>query len=68
MGRFGFWELIIILVIILVIFGAGKLPQVMKSLGEGMRSFRKAAQEDPQNNNQDNSTTKSVTQQEDSSK
>lgn len=68
MGRFGFWELIIILVIILVIFGAGKLPQVMKSLGEGMRSFRKAAQEDPQNNNQDNSTTNSVTQQEDSSK
>lgn len=33
-------ELILILVIVLVIFGAGKLPQVGKSLGEGMRNFK----------------------------
>jgi sec-independent protein translocase protein TatA len=36
-------ELGLILVIILLIFGVGKLPQVFKSLGEGIREFREAA-------------------------
>ena len=33
-------ELIIILILVLIIFGAGKLPQVGKSLGQGMRNFK----------------------------
>lgn len=33
-------ELMIILVLVLIIFGAGKLPQVGKSLGEGLRNFK----------------------------
>lgn len=33
-------ELMIILVLVLVIFGAGKLPQVGASLGKGIRSFK----------------------------
>ena len=33
-------QLLIILVIILVLFGAGKLPQVMSDLGKGLKSFR----------------------------
>jgi|APSaa5957512622_1039677.scaffolds.fasta_scaffold27119_6 sec-independent protein translocase protein TatA len=33
-------ELLIVLVVVLVFFGAGKLPQVMRSLGEGMRGLR----------------------------
>lgn len=36
----GTMELVIILVIVLVIFGAGKLPSVGKSLGEGIRGFK----------------------------
>ena len=35
-------ELLIILAIILVIFGAGKLPQVLGSLGKGVKEFRDA--------------------------
>jgi len=35
-------ELGIILLIILIIFGAGKLPQVAGSIGKGMREFRRA--------------------------
>jgi sec-independent protein translocase protein TatA len=35
-------ELVIILVIILIIFGAGKLPQVAGSIGKGIREFRRA--------------------------
>lgn len=38
-------ELIIILVIVLVVFGAGKLPKVMKDLGKGVKSFKDAMTE-----------------------
>ena len=41
-GRLGGWELVIILVIILIIFGVGKLPQVGSALGKGISEFRKA--------------------------
>jgi sec-independent protein translocase protein TatA len=41
----GTTELIIILVLVLVIFGAGKLPEIGGALGKGIRSFRKAAGE-----------------------
>lgn len=39
-------ELALILVIVLVIFGAGRLPQVFGSLGKGIREFREAAGDD----------------------
>jgi len=38
----GIGELLIILVIVLVIFGAGKLPDIGDGLGRGIRNFRKA--------------------------
>lgn len=38
-------ELIIILVIVLVVFGAGKLPKVMSDLGKGVKSFKAAMAE-----------------------
>lgn len=40
--RLGTMELLIILVVILVLFGVGKLPQVMRSLGKGMGEAKKA--------------------------
>jgi len=40
----GVAELAIILVIVLVIFGAGKIPQIGEGLGRGIRSFRKEIQ------------------------
>ena len=40
--RFGPWEIGLILVIILIIFGVGKLPQVGDAIGKGVRAFRKA--------------------------
>ncbi|RUA16720.1 MAG: twin-arginine translocase TatA/TatE family subunit [Clostridia bacterium] len=36
-------ELGLILVIVLLIFGAGKLPEVFRSMGAGLREFREAA-------------------------
>jgi sec-independent protein translocase protein TatA len=41
-GKFGIWEVVLILVIILIIFGVGKLPQVGSAVGKGLRSFKKA--------------------------
>ncbi len=38
----GMPELIVVLVIIMVIFGAGKLPQIGEGLGKGIRNFKKA--------------------------
>jgi len=38
----GFSELLIILVIVLIMFGAGKLPEIGEGLGRGIRNFRKA--------------------------
>ena len=38
-------ELIVILVIILIIFGAGKLPQIGEGLGKGIRNFKKATKD-----------------------
>ena len=38
--RFGPWEIGLILVIILVIFGVGKLPEVGGAIGKGLRAFR----------------------------
>jgi sec-independent protein translocase protein TatA len=39
-------KLIIILLIVLVLFGGAKIPQLMKGLGEGMKEFRKATRDD----------------------
>ena len=41
----GMPELIIILVIILIIFGAGKLPEIGKGIGQGIKNFKKATKE-----------------------
>lgn len=36
----GFWQVILILVIVLIIFGAGKLPKVMGDVAKGVKSFK----------------------------
>lgn len=41
----GIWELLIILVIILIIFGVGKLPEIGSGLGKGIRNFKKSVNE-----------------------
>ena len=40
MGSFGFQELLLILLIVVILFGAAKLPQLGKGLGEGIKNFR----------------------------
>ncbi|HIO42214.1 MAG TPA: twin-arginine translocase TatA/TatE family subunit [Aquifex sp.] len=41
-GPFSGWEILVILVVVLLIFGPGRLGELGKSLGEGIRNFKKA--------------------------
>jgi sec-independent protein translocase protein TatA len=45
LGGIGMPELLVILVIILIIFGANKLPQIGEGLGKGIRNFKKGIKE-----------------------
>ena len=42
--RMGPWEIALILAIILIVFGVGKLPQVGGAVGKGLRAFKKGQQ------------------------
>lgn len=44
-GNLGATEIILILLVILIFFGARKIPELAQGLGKGMREFRKAARE-----------------------
>lgn len=44
--RLGPTELIILLVLVLVLFGGRKLPELMKGLGQGLKEFKTATRED----------------------
>jgi sec-independent protein translocase protein TatA len=41
-GVIGGWELILILAVVLILFGAKKLPELAKGLGQGIKEFKKA--------------------------
>ena len=42
---FGGWEVVLILAVVLVLFGAKKLPELAKGLGQGIKEFKKATRE-----------------------
>ena len=44
--RMGFGEILIVLVVVLLVFGANKIPQLGDALGKGIRNFRKSSRED----------------------
>lgn len=44
-GMIGGWEMVLILAVVLVIFGAKKLPELAKGLGQGIKEFKKATRE-----------------------
>ena len=45
----GAWQIVLILVIVLIIFGAGKLPKVMGDFGKGIKSFKTGLKEEEDN-------------------
>ena len=46
MGRLGVPELVIILVIIILIFGANRLPEIGRGIGKGIRNFKEGSRDD----------------------
>ncbi len=43
---FGAWQVIAILVVVLLLFGGKKIPELMKGLGKGMKEFKDASASD----------------------
>lgn len=46
MGNIGATEIIIILLVLILLFGGKKIPELMRGLGQGIRSFKKSMNED----------------------
>lgn len=42
----GIWQLALIIILVLILFGAGKLPVVMGEIGKGMRNFKRGLNEE----------------------
>jgi sec-independent protein translocase protein TatA len=47
MGKIGPLEIVLILLIVVLLFGGRKIPELMKGIGQGMKEFKKASQFDP---------------------
>ncbi len=45
LGSLGFWEILLIVLVVLLLFGGKKIPELMRGLGKGMRSFRQGMNE-----------------------
>ena len=49
LGMLGGWEIALIVLVVLIIFGGKKIPELMKGLGKGMKEFKNATKEDSEN-------------------
>jgi sec-independent protein translocase protein TatA len=56
MGNFGVLEIVLILLVVVLLFGGRKIPELMKGLGQGMKEFKKASRVDDET--QDKETKK----------
>lgn len=45
LGGFGMWEMVFIFMVVLLLFGAKKLPEIGSSLGKGIREFKSSVRE-----------------------
>ena len=43
MGNFGVTEIVLIILVIVLLFGGRKIPELMKGIGQGMKEFKKAS-------------------------
>jgi sec-independent protein translocase protein TatA len=54
MGNFGLTEIILILLVVVLLFGGRKIPELMKGIGQGMKEFKKASKYDPDEDKEKN--------------
>lgn len=48
----GPWQIVLIVVIVLLLFGGRKIPELMRGLGSGIKEFKEASKEDPADDKQ----------------
>lgn len=46
MGAIGPWQIVLIVVVVLLLFGGRKIPELMRGLGRGMKEFKDATKDD----------------------
>ena len=46
MGKIGLTEILLVLLVVVLLFGGRKIPELMKGLGQGMKEFKKASRLD----------------------
>lgn len=64
-GRFGFWEIALIVLVLLIFFGPKKLPELGRAIGGSLKEFKKATkemQEAVDEDGQSNSETQATAQ------
>jgi len=61
MGSLGGWEWIIILVIVILVFGVGRISKIGSELGRGIRSFREGVREGQDENKEEKNPEDNVT-------
>jgi sec-independent protein translocase protein TatA len=53
MGKIGLTEIILVLLVVVLLFGGRKIPELMKGIGQGMKEFKKASKFDPASEDQE---------------
>jgi sec-independent protein translocase protein TatA len=48
MGKIGLTEILLVLLVVVLLFGGRKIPELMKGIGQGMKEFKKASKFDPE--------------------
>lgn len=48
MGKLGITEILLILLVVLLLFGGRKIPELMKGIGQGLKEFKKASRLTPE--------------------
>ena len=46
LGMIGPWQIVIIIAVVILLFGAKKIPELMKGVGKGIREFKDATKDD----------------------
>ncbi|MFZ6050698.1 twin-arginine translocase TatA/TatE family subunit [Halocola ammonii] len=57
MGSIGPWQIVLIVLVVLLLFGGRKIPELMKGLGKGMKEFKDATKGDEDENGNSNSSS-----------
>lgn len=58
LGIVGPWQVVIILLVVVLLFGGRKIPELMKGIGQGMNEFKKATKNDDDSKNDDDADKK----------